>query len=226
MNILDGDFDKYCCSRNVFDMVVRSGYRKYTIAFMEPNIMYGKKLYRIIATRNFGNVRIGDIGGFVEDRYNTLSHDGGCWIGDNAIALNGVKISDDAQVYGDAVLDGNMDVCGRAKVYEHAWLYTVDRDERDPRFSYRHIEIRDDAQIHGHARVGAYSLCIGGNAHLHGNACVWEARGDVMGGDYGDYMIPKDADELVKCPEGYTKKRHTLGYEFTLYDCANSWTLR
>lgn len=67
-------------------------------SFMEPNVMYGKKLYRIIATRNFGNVRIGDIGGFVEDEYSTLSHEGYCWIGDNAIVLNGVKISDDVQV--------------------------------------------------------------------------------------------------------------------------------
>ena len=43
---------------------------------------------RVVALIDFGNVKTGDVGGFVESE-NNLSHDGLCWV------------SGDARVYGD-----------------------------------------------------------------------------------------------------------------------------
>ncbi|MDO4929606.1 MAG: hypothetical protein Q4E59_00575, partial [Bacteroidales bacterium] len=57
----------------------------------------GKKLYRIQAIRDFGNIKKGQIGGFIESEYN-LSHYGNCWVWDNANVLGDAKVRDDANV--------------------------------------------------------------------------------------------------------------------------------
>lgn len=57
----------------------------------------GHVLNRIIALRDFGEVKKGDLGGFIEKESN-LAHDWNCWI------------------YNDAVVYGDAKVCGDAKV--------------------------------------------------------------------------------------------------------------
>jgi hypothetical protein len=57
-----------------------------------------RKLFRIRALRDFGDVRAGDIGGYIESELN-LSHDGNAWVFGNA------------RVSGDAWVSGNA--CGR-----------------------------------------------------------------------------------------------------------------
>ena len=46
--------------------------------------MFGKKLFRIKALIEFGNVKAGELGGFVEKEEN-LSHDGNAWVCGNAV---------------------------------------------------------------------------------------------------------------------------------------------
>lgn len=69
----------------------------------------GKTLHRIKAVRNFGNVKAGDMGGFIEKESNLL-HYGNAWVYDNA------KVCDAARVYGDALVCGNAWVCGDALI--------------------------------------------------------------------------------------------------------------
>ena len=64
---------------------------------------------RVVALIDFGNVKTGDVGGFVESE-NNLSHDGLCWVYGNA------RISGNAQVYGDARVSGDAWVYGNARV--------------------------------------------------------------------------------------------------------------
>ena len=66
-----------------------------------------RKLYRIEALKDFGWVRKGDKGGFVESEDN-LSQEGDCWI------------FDDARVFGNAIVSGNARVCGDARVVNNA----------------------------------------------------------------------------------------------------------
>jgi hypothetical protein len=67
------------------------------------------KLFRIKALRDFGNVKVGDIGGWIESEHN-LSHEGDCWVSGNA------QVSEDARVFGDARVSGNFEASGDASV--------------------------------------------------------------------------------------------------------------
>lgn len=74
--------------------------------------IFGTKLFRIKALIEFGNVKAGELGGFVEKEEN-LSQDGNAWVYDNA------------RVYGDACVYGDARVCGDACVYGDAGYATV-----------------------------------------------------------------------------------------------------
>ena len=74
------------------------------------------ELRRIRAVRNFGDVKAGDLGGFVQSEMN-LSHEGLAWISDDACVYGNARVYGDTWVYGDAeVYDGagiqsNDDLC-------------------------------------------------------------------------------------------------------------------
>ena len=74
--------------------------------------IFGKRLFRIKALIEFGGVKEGELGGFVEKEEN-LSHEGNAWVCGNA------------KVYGDAWVCGNAEVCGKAWVCWDADYATV-----------------------------------------------------------------------------------------------------
>ena len=63
--------------------------KKYELTEEKITLDENQTLYRIKALKDFGDVKAGDLGGFVESEKN-LSQDGNCWI------------SDDVKVYEDA----------------------------------------------------------------------------------------------------------------------------
>ena len=73
----------------------------------ETKTVNGKTLYRIQALINFGKVKAGELGGFVESESN-LSHEGESWV------------SGDAQIYGNALVCGNAQIFGNAQIYGDA----------------------------------------------------------------------------------------------------------
>lgn len=81
-----------------------------------------KTLYRIRAVRDFGSVKTGEFGGYIEKEEN-LSHFGNAWIyGDarvfgNAWVYGDARVSENAWVYGDARVSGD------ARVFDNAWVY-------------------------------------------------------------------------------------------------------
>ena len=72
--------------------------------------IFGTKLLRIKALIDFGNVKAGELGGYIEKEEN-LSQDGNAWV------------YDDARVYGDAWVCGNAEVYDDARVCGNAWVY-------------------------------------------------------------------------------------------------------
>ena len=71
--------------------------------------MFEKKLFRIKALVEFGNVKAGELGGYVEKEEN-VSQDGNAWVSGDA------EVSGNARVYGDAWVSGNAEVSGNARV--------------------------------------------------------------------------------------------------------------
>lgn len=113
-------------------------------------------LYQIKALRDFGNVKKGDLGGFVESE-NNLSQKGNCWIFGNAVVCGAARVygnaivRDDAsislnsQVYDDAIVEGNCAVSGNAKIHGEAIL-------RDSTVA-GHVEICGKTVLSGFVRL-------------------------------------------------------------------------
>lgn len=81
----------------------------------ETKIVNGITLHRIVATKNFDNVKVGDKGGFVESIRN-LSDSFNSWISDNACVFGNAYVLENAQVSGNAMVYGNARVAGSATV--------------------------------------------------------------------------------------------------------------
>lgn len=130
----------------------------------------GKTLYRIKALRDFGNVKAGDLGGYIQNEDN-LSHEGNCWIYDNA------KVYDRAYVYNNAAVYGNASVYGRARVYNNARVYGYAKIY-DSAIVHHNATVYDRAKICDRAIVGC-SATICGKAKVYGIASVHE--GTIVG---------------------------------------------
>jgi hypothetical protein len=81
--------------------------------------MFGVTLHRIEAVRSFGNVKEGDLGGFVEKEEN-VSEEFEAWVYGDARVSGNARVWGNARVYGDAVVSGNARVWGNAVVSGNA----------------------------------------------------------------------------------------------------------
>jgi len=57
--------------------------KKYELTGETKTLPCGTVLHRIRALRDFGSVKAGDLGGWIESELN-LSHEGDCWVSGNA----------------------------------------------------------------------------------------------------------------------------------------------
>ena len=108
--------------------------KKYKLG--ESKDFNGIKLFRIIALKDFSNVRKGDAGGWIESEEN-LPQNGNCWVSGD------VWVSGDARVFGDAQISGKAKVSGNVKVFGDA-------------------QISDKAKVYGNARVSGDAWVSGG----------------------------------------------------------------
>jgi len=76
-------------------------------------------LHRIRALRDFGDVKAGYLGGWIESERN-LSHEGDCWLFDEAKAYDDAELLEDACAYGYAQLSDNACACGNAQLLGRA----------------------------------------------------------------------------------------------------------
>jgi len=78
---------------------------KYKLTNETTVLPNGKVLYRIQALKDFGSVKKGDLGGWIESEKN-LSQDGSCWVFDQARVFGQALIFGQAQVFGEACISG------------------------------------------------------------------------------------------------------------------------
>lgn len=83
--------------------------RKYRLT--DEEIIVGcRTLYRIQALRDFGDVKEGEFGGWIESEKN-LSHEGSAWVSGNALVYGNARVYGNAQVSGDADIKTTGDIC-------------------------------------------------------------------------------------------------------------------
>ena len=91
--------------------------KKYEILMDEKNTIEfeGHTLHRIKALINFSDIKRGDIGGYVENE-NNLSHEGDCWIYDDAKAM------DNSAMYGNSAMYNNSRMYDNSEMYNNSTL--------------------------------------------------------------------------------------------------------
>lgn len=117
---------------------------------------------RIRALRDINNpgmplIRAGDLGGFVESEAN-LSHDGECWVAEDAVVVSKAKVSDNALVTGEAYVGGGATVKGSAIVSGRACVI-------------HKAVVEDRALVTDETNVLIFS-CIKGDARVEGEAII------------------------------------------------------
>ena len=162
----------------------------------------GITLYRVEALKDFGKVKKGELGGYVEKEDN-LSQSGTCWVYDDAQVYGSAEVRDNAKVSGSAEVSGNTkvygnarvrghaevcdnaivyghaEVCYNAKVSGHAEVYDSARVYDNTRV-YGYARVYDHARVYGYARVYGHARVLG-NAEIYGNAVISNTRDYYVG---------------------------------------------
>ena len=105
---------------------------KYKLTHNTREVL-GHTLHQIKALKDFGMLKKGDLGGWVES-YDNLSQTGLAWIHGYAMACNyamvygdawvcgkalvydNAQVFDHAKVCGNAIVNGNLEVCGNSDI--------------------------------------------------------------------------------------------------------------
>ena len=122
-------------------------------------------LHRIKALKDFGDVKKGDLGGWVENESN-LSHKGNCWVYDDAAVYSEAKVMGNAKVFDDVEITTYSSVKGDAEV--HGW-------GRVENYSI----VQDNAKVFDGAHLSDHSSVMG-NAEVRGD--VWLDESSIVRG--------------------------------------------
>jgi carbonic anhydrase/acetyltransferase-like protein (isoleucine patch superfamily) len=179
----------------------------------EFKIYFGIKLYQIEALKDFGNVKKGDKGGWIEKEEN-LEQSGNAWVYGDAQVYGDARVSGNALVYGNAQVSGNAWVYGNAQVYGdaqvsgNAWVYGDARVSGNA-LVYGNAQVSGNARVYGDARVS-------GNALVYGDAWVSLKASFIKGWFIGGDDTGKITDITDKTGSTYWKNQYVLGdYEIT-----------
>ena len=162
--------------------------KKYKLTDETINLN-GATLYRIEALKDFGEIKKGDKGGFIESE-NNLSHEGNAWVYDDAHVYGDACVFGCACVYDNALVSGNGQVYGSARVCGNSRVYGNAR-VTDDACVYGDAFVRGDARVCGNARVYNHAYVYGdarvcGDALVRGYACVC---GDAEISNKSDYIV-------------------------------------
>lgn len=172
---------------------------KYRLISEDCKTICGRKVYRIEALKDFGVVKAGELGGYIQNE-NNLSFDGESWVCDEAKVFDDARICNDAiirnnariygnaivrnkaMVYGNAIIYDNALICDEAEIYDNAWVYgnaKVFEKARvyDKAYVYGNVLVYNNATTHGNAIIcGDIRVCnnaiIGDNAVVSGDAII------------------------------------------------------
>ena len=146
--------------------------KKYEILKDQAITMNGSSIYRIRALKDFGSVKAGDLGGYIQSSEN-LSQEGECWIYGDAMVYHKAKVKDNAivrdyvHVYGESQVLQNAIVEGHARVFGESYVFGNAR-------------VKDNGNVFDHARVNGFAI-VQDNATVSENTRVY---GETIVKDY------------------------------------------
>ena len=133
---------------------------------------YGARNHRVKQVKaliDFGNVKAGDLGGWIEEE-SFLSQEGLCWVGGNAIVVGRGSLID-----GDSIVDGNVNVVeskihGTSRVTDDTFIW----------LSYlTNVEVTDKAQVLSSCIAKDCKFAdtsIAFSAKIEGTTCTGDSR--------------------------------------------------
>jgi len=129
------------------------------------------KLYRIKALKDFGDVKMGDLGGFIEKEEN-LAQEGDCWVYDRAIVRDKARIYDNVRIKNRAVVKDNAEISFDAQILDSAVV-------GDNAVVSIQAIVRNSSRIDGNAHVCG-SCIIHQDAHITQKATV-KGKANISG---------------------------------------------
>lgn len=146
----------------------------------------GRTLHRIKAVKDFGSVKTGQFGRWIESEKN-LSQDYNAWIYSEAMVFGNAKVCDRAEVHNNAKIFGNAKVSDCAEVYD-------DAEVSDYVEVFENAKVFDNAKVYGFTRIFSNAIVFGnailfGHAKVYGNATI---NGDAKVYDVVDYIVFKN----------------------------------
>lgn len=141
---------------------------KYELTSETKTLSGGIVLHRIKALKDFADVRKGDLGGWIESE-NNLSHEGNCWIYDEAMCYNKARVYDNGSLHNYAVASKYALVHDNAALYNCAYI--------------ENAYLMDNAKAYGKTHI--YDAHIGNNAVLKETADYIHINGVI---DITSYM--------------------------------------
>lgn len=134
--------------------------KKYCLIFDDGD-------YRVKATKDFGDIKTGQVGGIVSDEHN-LSQDGICWIDFDSSVIDDAQVVDNAQVIEGSELTGNTKVYGNAKIISSTIRGCVEIYDD---VTISHSVVDDSVKVYGNSLIDycrlSESVSIGGSTKLH-----------------------------------------------------------
>lgn len=123
--------------------------RKYELT-KETKTYFGQTVYRIKSLRTFidkgGNiVNAGDLGGFVRSELN-LSHEGRCWVRDDAVVTDYAVVDKNALLMKDCLAYGTANISDNSVITDNSIIGEESK-------VFGNSIIRGDCRIHGNVQI-------------------------------------------------------------------------
>ena len=170
-------------------------------------------MLRIIALKDFADVKKGDRGGLI-DKEENLSQEGNCWVygsagihGDAVIFENAkiyghaqvggdAKVHDNAQIFGGALVYDNAEVCDNAVVCGKTKIGDFPKLYGDALVS-RNAQVYDNTRVGGNAKI-SWDVEVSEKAKISGNVKLWSTMKSLIDTpienrkDYIIFTVEKD----------------------------------
>jgi UDP-3-O-[3-hydroxymyristoyl] glucosamine N-acyltransferase len=156
--------------------------------------------YRLKSLKEFGDVKKGDIGGYIR-KYNNLSQFGDCWVYENAMITDDALISENAKIFGSSFISDNARITGNAKIYDCTKVYHNSYITGNTVIK-GFVSISSNAEISGNVIIKDFARVSGkvsGNVEISENVIV--CSNTVLSGNtklFGSKLIGDDLQKILE----------------------------